>query len=533
MLSAEEDLALHKKIVELLHELDAIRDKFVTLGDILRHSLQIIVRELGFTTAFIQYFDLYDKRTTVALDQTGIITHDFDDILTSLMDRAKTTDKTFVPDEKVVHGHYAVVPLRIGRKLIGILAGLSREPVTDSAKRLLEEAGSVLDTTIRQKCDERLLRDEKGIVAEIDDIIDEHIDSAQGCEDAILRKIAQACGCACAYIFKGTEREMFDLIATNDLGTIVWREYPDVVLELKQVVQECVASGEVESRAPSTDDRQLSIAGKAIKNIVGFPLTTKVGDSAGILVLTSYDKLSEGHRKLVKAACALLDTSIVRGKRTEMVVKRFKKYVGSDTIGMLLENPEWLNPRKEKVVIFSADLAGSTRYAASEPDALRTFNLVNKYLRLIAQVVIDDYKGTLDKFIGDEVMALFGAPVKDHNAPFAAIECAMEVRDRITRANEEARKRGEHSFDVKLTLGLADVIIGEVGSEDTQTDYTAIGDGVNQLFRLAAHSVPNEIMMNESLKELVDDVYEIELVDRYELKGIPEPQAAFRLVGKK
>jgi len=215
------------------------------------------------------------------------------------------------------------------------------------------------------------------------------------------------------------------------------------------------------------------------------------------------------------------------------MMKRYNKYVGSEILNVLLENPEWLNARKENIVVFSADLVGSTEYAAAEPDAFKTFNLVNKYLKLIAKTVIEDFNGTLDKFIGDEVMALFGAPVRDHNAPFIACDCALAVKEKIFQLNEEAERKGEHTFSVKITIGFANVIIGEVGSQDTQTDYTALGDEVNQVFRMANYGIPNEIIVNQKMKEITGEEYKYEFVQEAELKGIKKPQEIYRLIAKR
>ena len=86
-------------------------------------------------------------------------------------------------------------------------------------------------------------------------------------------------------------------------------------------------------------------------------------------------------------------------------------------------------------------------------------------------------------------------------------------------------------FEVKLTLGFADAIAGEVGSEDTQTDYTVIGDGVNQFFRIAKyHGQCGKVIINKRLHQAVENRYETESIDNVQVKGISEPIPIYEIL---
>ena len=522
----------YRRTLKIVHLIDRIRDDYSELRDILRRCLKTVIKELGCRSAFVQYVDFYDQVQSLTLDDNGLICHDFDDLFYDFYDHAANTRKTFMPDPKITDTSLVVTPLVIQDKLIGIL-GVEQSDQPEAAVRILiENVAMILDTTILHKCKEAFVEDQKKVMHAIDEIIDCNLDDFNKCQEAILRKLADISETAAALLFEGTERDPFGLVAANDLGKIIWSEYPQVVLEIKKAVQETMEGEKVYIRSFAGTESELTVAGSPVVSIGAFPLITAGGNSGGILATVSYRPLSKGHLELIEAGCSVLDTNLVRGKRTEMMMKRYKKYVGTGTLNVLLENPEWLNARKENVAILSADLVGSTEYASREKDAFKTFNLVNKYLKIVARTVMDEFNGTLDKFIGDEVMALFGAPVKDHRAPALAAECALRIREKVLAFNVGEKAENRPTFDMKITLGFSEAIIGEVGSEDTQTDYTALGDGVNQVFRMSKFGTPNEIVINEQLKEQIESDFEVEYIKDVQLRGIKEPKAMYRLIAK-
>jgi adenylate cyclase len=196
----------------------------------------------------------------------------------------------------------------------------------------------------------------------------------------------------------------------------------------------------------------------------------------------------------------------------------------------LLQSPYWLNSRREEVVVLSVDLVDSTKFAHAEPDAIKVFHHINKYLGLIGTIIKNDFNGTLDKYIGDEVMGIFGAPVKDANCAMHGTECALHIMKEIANYNRKLSEAGEQIFSIKITLGLVNAVVGEVGSEDTQTDYTVIGSGVSDLFRLAKYTEPNKIYINEALQKRISHKYETKSLGNLEAKGVAEGIPAYEMV---
>ncbi|MEK6233970.1 MAG: adenylate/guanylate cyclase domain-containing protein, partial [Planctomycetales bacterium] len=236
-----------------------------------------------------------------------------------------------------------------------------------------------------------------------------------------------------------------------------------------------------------------------------------------------------GHLQYIKRAASLLDTFILSRQNVEVTAKRYYKHVGTGVYEVLRESPGWLEPRQEQVVILSADLVGSTEYAHAETNPFAVFRHINAYLGMIGKIV-KSHNGALDKYLGDEVMGFFGAPVPDSKRSINALNCALRILADLEVMNEQRTADGEPTFQVKITIGLVDCVVGEVGSPETQTDYTVIGRDVNQFFRIATHGEPNAVIVNEAYREEMKDTCEFEFVGRAAFKGVDKELAIHRLV---
>ncbi|MCX7808627.1 MAG: adenylate/guanylate cyclase domain-containing protein, partial [Deltaproteobacteria bacterium] len=177
--------------------------------------------------------------------------------------------------------------------------------------------------------------------------------------------------------------------------------------------------------------------------------------------------------------------------------------------------------RKEITVLF-ADVVGFTPIAERlKPED--TVALLNELFTLLTEIVFR-HKGIVDKFIGDSVMAIFGAPHFQPDHPQRAVECAEDM----LRFLDVGNARWEKSFGVRieLALGIAsgECVIGNIGSEQ-RMEYTAIGDTVNTAARLEAIARPNQILLAESTAHKIEG---FELIDRG-LREIPGKQAPIRV----
>lgn len=243
-------------------------------------------------------------------------------------------------------------------------------------------------------------------------------------------------------------------------------------------------------------------------------------------VIFYYKSIKKELEPILKNVLNYIKRNLLKKRKYEIIARRFNKYVNSNVLKSLYEDPSLLNPKKDDVVIMSVDLVNSTQFA-SNVSPLQTFSTLNFYLSTIAKIILEEYEGTLDKFIGDEVMAIFGAPIKTQDFLQRSVECAISIRTKLLNIN----KSRENALSIKITLGYAkDVIIGEVGTKETQLDYTVIGDSVNRFFRIAKYGIENQIIVNKEMYKKLKDLYDFKLLGKYSLKGVSEPEEIYQLI---
>ena len=180
-----------------------------------------------------------------------------------------------------------------------------------------------------------------------------------------------------------------------------------------------------------------------------------------------------------------------------------------------------------EVTVLFADIVGFTSMAEKmTPSAVSL--LLNDYLSRMTEVIFK-YEGTLDKYIGDAIMAVFGAPLDmaDHQA--RAIRAALEMRDRLEEWNSERREGPTVRFRIGINSGK--VVAGEVGSENKK-EYTVLGDTVNTASRLESSVArPMSIVIGENTFEAVRDEFECRPLGPVMLKGKENEVAVFEVLG--
>ena len=181
--------------------------------------------------------------------------------------------------------------------------------------------------------------------------------------------------------------------------------------------------------------------------------------------------------------------------------------------------------RKIVTVLF-VDVSGFTALSEKlDPEEVR--GLINTCFEYLVPVV-QKYEGTIDKFIGDEIMALFGAPIAHENDPERALGAALELMDAIACFN---RDRGT---DLNLHMGVntGPVIAGKVGSQDRR-EYSVMGDTVNLAARLEDASTDGQIYVGPNTYRQTARIFDFERVPPLELKGKAKPVEIHRLIGLK
>ncbi|MBI3913855.1 MAG: AAA family ATPase, partial [Chloroflexi bacterium] len=183
--------------------------------------------------------------------------------------------------------------------------------------------------------------------------------------------------------------------------------------------------------------------------------------------------------------------------------------------------------RKQVTVLF-ADISGFT--ALSETlDPEQVTELVNRFFGAL-NAPIEKYDGTIDKFMGDAVMVLFGAPAAHENDPERAIRCALEMRDAFAAEKNAMRAPDSLALHIGINTGLA--VAGVVGTE-SKREYTVIGDTVNLASRLKDQAPRGEIYVSQDTYRFTERLFDFRAVGSLEVKGKSQPVPTFQVVESK
>ena len=196
-------------------------------------------------------------------------------------------------------------------------------------------------------------------------------------------------------------------------------------------------------------------------------------------------------------------------------------------VEMLMKNPEDWKPggTLQKVTVLFSDIRGfSTMSANMTPN--ETMDMLNEYFDELSQIIFE-HQGTIDKFMGDGIMAIFGAPFSYGDDADRAVLTAIDMIKRIRFLNQTAAERGSRPFDVGIGINTGTAIAGNVGNLE-RMNYTVIGEMVNTAFRLTSAAERNEILIS---KETMGNIQtEIQVDDVGVVKTKDVHIEAFRVI---
>jgi adenylate cyclase len=155
--------------------------------------------------------------------------------------------------------------------------------------------------------------------------------------------------------------------------------------------------------------------------------------------------------------------------------------------------------------------------------------MLNEYFELMVDVIFK-YEGTLDKFVGDEIVALFGAPVPMPQAELKAVQCALDMLTVLSEFNRTRVSEGQHEIKIGIGINTGTVVTGAIGSSRA-LQYTAIGDAVNTASRLCSVAQADQVILSElTYRKVQSDVAVIPL-QPVRLKGKTEALRVYNAVG--
>jgi adenylate cyclase len=222
--------------------------------------------------------------------------------------------------------------------------------------------------------------------------------------------------------------------------------------------------------------------------------------------------------------------ALVEEKEKRRVRGAFQQYLSPEVISRLLENPDLVKPRKTEITVMFSDVRGFTSIS-EKLDAQELAALLNEYLTEMTQIVFR-HDGTLDKYIGDAVMAFWGAPFEDRDHATKGCHAALEMITRLKEMQKKWRSEGRPVLDIGVGLCTGVASVGNMGST-LRYGYTALGDIVNLSSRIEGlnKEYATHILLSDTTYGAVEDpLLVFRELDLIRVKGKSQPVTLYELV---
>jgi adenylate cyclase len=219
---------------------------------------------------------------------------------------------------------------------------------------------------------------------------------------------------------------------------------------------------------------------------------------------------------------------ISQEKRMKTTLYRYMTPGVAERVMALGDDALMVGERKEVTVLFS-DIRGYTTLTENL-EAAEVVSMLNEYFETMVEAVFN-HEGTLDKFIGDALMAVFGAPLPLQNHAWAAVQSALDMRQRLVLFNRDRKANHQPTIGIGIGISSGEVVSGNIGSQ-RKMEYTVIGDGVNLSSRLEGITKQYgcDIVLSEHTYELCQDHIWVRELDLTRVKGKRQPVKIYELI---
>lgn len=316
-------------------------------------------------------------------------------------------------------------------------------------------------------------------------------------------------------------------------------------IQLKQTVSRTITQKVITERVAilsqdAKSDEQFqgseSIVSQGVRSTICAPLVTQ-SNVHGVLYadrLDPFAAFSPDHLDLISAVAAQTAVTVETSKahkrlaREEVARANYGRFMPEYVVKQLLEDPDSfrLGGANQMITVLFADIRGFTAYSENE-NPEKVVGMLNLYFTAMSEVIFD-HGGTLDKYIGDGLMALFGAPTATPDDAKNALECAVAMQKRIITLNEELVEQDYSRVAVGIGLHTGVATIGYIGS-DRRSEYTAIGDTVNLASRLESNTEGTEILISEATAKAAGDIFPLEKREPLTVKNRLQPVEVFEV----
>jgi adenylate cyclase len=273
-----------------------------------------------------------------------------------------------------------------------------------------------------------------------------------------------------------------------------------------------------------------SIVSQGVRSTICAPLMTESRVHGALYAdrLDPFAAFKPDDLELISAVAAQTAIAVENARaherlaREEVARANYSRFLPEYVVKQMLENPESfkLGGVSQTITILFADIRGFTRISEHAP-AEKIVSLLNRYFSAMTEIIFA-HGGTLDKYLGDGLMALFGAPTATPDDASNALNAAVAMQRRLLGINRELRDENLPEIGVGMGLHTGEAIIGYIGS-DRRSEYTAIGDTVNTSSRLESNALGGEILISDATAKAAHSRYKLKPREAIMVKNRQQP----------
>jgi adenylate cyclase len=304
----------------------------------------------------------------------------------------------------------------------------------------------------------------------------------------------------------------------------------------QKVMREKIAILSQDARTDEQFQGSESIVSQGVRSTICAPLITQSNVHGVVYAdrLDPFAAFSADHLELISAVAAQTAVTVETVKahkrlaREEVARANYGRFMPEYVVKQLLENPNSfrLGGANQTITVLFADIRGFTALSERE-NPEKVVGLLNRYFSAMSEIIFE-HGGTLDKYIGDGLMAIFGAPTASEEDPRNAVNAAVAMQRRLMPLNQELNAAGFGNISVGMGLHTGEATVGYVGS-DKRSEYTAIGDTVNLASRLESNAQGGQILVSDSTANAVEGSFRLKSHEPLTVKNRVQPVNLFEI----
>lgn len=502
-----------------LTEVSQVVNSSLEIDEVLRIVMDTIIRLTGAERGFLMLKDEsghFVTRTARNWEQESIGSSEFA-ISRSVVERVVSTgqavlttnaseDPRFGDKESIIiHNMRSIMcaPLKVKGELTGVVYTDNRFRsgiFSDSKLNLLATFADQAAIAIENARLFESVRHSLAEVTELKDLMDNVFASiASGVITTDLSEQITLCNHAAQHILGNLHREMAGSHLQDILPSIDDTNSADFYEQLSQVIQQG-------------------------QQIVGLEITPTLPERGEVVLSLNLSPLRDASHTPQGVAIVLDD--LTEKKRLEAQRRLFERMVSPAVIEQLNPDQLQLGGKRTQITVLFADIRGFTSYS-EKLDPVQLVTILNQYLAAAADAVLAQ-EGTIDKFLGDAVMAWYNAPIPQPDHAARAVLTSLAIRSAIEKLQTRLPAESHLSFGVGIHYGEA--VLGLVGTEK-RLEYTAIGDCVNTAKRIQENSLPGQILISAEVYQLVAELVKAQPVAPVHAKGKSQPIEVYEVLG--